>query len=164
MGAIGWWLVLASAWGAEPVIAKSADGAIEGWVDVSAPPAEVYAVNSDPRAMARIDGSAQVKTEADGDCWSVHTHIDHPIASTDYQSRSCADGELAVKQTLTESRTMKYYEARFQVDERPEGSRLHYRIHVQTTLPVPQFVVDRATHKGMGRLLQRLRDHFESRS
>lgn len=153
-------LWIAAALAAEPVVQKADGGFIVGWVDLPTPPAEVFAVVSDPEAVARIDGSTKVQATRDGDCLAVSTHVEHPIASADYQTRSCPDGELAVKQTLAGGAAMKEYEARFQVEARDGGSRLNYRIHVVSTLPVPQFVVDRATVQGTTRLLARLRDHF----
>jgi carbon monoxide dehydrogenase subunit G len=156
-------LVGATAQAAEPVVERG-DSRIEAWVDLPAPPDEVFAVISDPAAVARIDGSTRVETAPDGDCIAVTTHVDHPLAKTSFQTRSCPDGELTVRQTLTGGSAMKEYDCRFRVEAHEAGSRLHYDIHTVAALPVPQFIVDRATMKGTERMLTRLRDHFEAQS
>lgn len=153
-------LLALAAFAAEPVVQTGDDSTIAAWVDIPAAPGAVFAVVSNPAAVATFADNTTVDTSVDGPCVAVTTHIDHPIAKATYETRSCPDGDLAVKQTLTGEGSMKEFESRWWVEPTDGGSRLHYRIRTIPDLPVPQFVVNRTTARSAGRLLGQLRDHF----
>ena len=144
---------------AEPVVTRGADSWVEGYVDVQASAAEVYDLLRDPARVAAIDGSTRVTTRPDGECMQVETAVEHPVASIAYATRSCPDGELALRQALVGG-DMKEFESRWRVAPQPDGARLHYSIRTIPAVPVPQFLVDRASVKGTQRMLTRLRDHW----
>lgn len=153
-------LLVAMALAAEPVVEKGDDSWVIGYVDVSASPDAVMALVKDPELVAKIDGSTKVSATKDGDCVVASNHVDHPIASVDYRTRSCPEGDRVVTITLVDG-DMKSFDARWEVEDREGGSRVHYRIRTVASFFVPQFVVDRASMKGTEKMLGKVRDHLE---
>lgn len=154
-------LLLATALAAEPVVERAGPGEVAAYVDVPADADTVFAVVEVPGQVARISGgSTKVQTSPDGDCLLVATRTEHPIATVEYRTRACRDGERAVKQELVDG-DMKAFESRWWVEPREGGgARLHYRLKTVPDMPIPQFVVDRNAAKSVKTLMVKLRDHF----
>lgn len=156
---MGLLLALALAHAGEPVVERGDDSRIRGHVDLDAPPAAVFAVVSDPVLLSSFDEVTRVEVRPDGACVAIRTFVDHPLAKTTYETRSCADGPLARKQTLV-SGDMSSFESRWWVAPREGGSRLNYEIRAVPRMPVPQYFVDRATENGARSLLEAIAAHL----
>lgn len=164
-----WWLwfssglALASAGAADPVVSRPGPTEVVGHVDVAADPAAVFALVAVPEAVAAVAGpNTTASSVADGDCLLVTTRTTHALGAATYRSRSCPDGRWSVRQELVDG-DLKEFSSRWWVELLPGGgARLHYRIQTVSTLPLPQFVVDRSAARSVKDLLARLRDHLES--
>ncbi len=157
-------ITLASSFAAPPVVERGDDSKITGHVDVKASAELAYALVSDPARVADFDPMTTVKVRKDGRCDHVTTFVDHPLAKATYETRSCPSGELAVEQTLLGG-DMKEFESLWRVEPLDGGgARLHYYLRNVTTIALPRAIVDRAAAKSAFKLLERIRDHLDSKA
>ena len=133
------------------------DGAVIGTVTVASPPDAARAKVTDPAWVASVgDDSTSVKVSAqDGGCSILDYVSEHPIATATYRVRQCPTA-TGVSATLVESDSFSTYEQSWSVTPDGTGSALRYRLNVVSTLPVPKWIVRKATRGSVERLMQRV--------
>jgi len=155
------WLSVASS--TEPTVQQLADHKVSGTVIVAAPLERVQSVLSDPRYIAKIDDNGTVVTILGNKaaCQSIRTTVDNPIASISYDAEVCpiAGGW---RTRLVQSDDLQAFESTWKLSAAEDGkTTVQYDVRTIPDIPVPQFVVDRATRSSVHSMLVKLRKHLE---
>lgn len=158
-----WLAASALAFGADPTITQLADHKVLGAIVVAVPVEQVRAVLADPRNIARIDNNGtSVKLLGDrGRCQAIRTTVDNPIASISYDAEVCPihDGWHT---RLVLSDDLRAFESTWQVRAHGNGqTQVQYEVRTIPDLPIPQFIVDRATRSSVDSMLVKMRMHLE---
>lgn len=147
---------------AEPHVAVSSDHTVDGSIVVAAPLNKVRALLADPTAIARLDNNGTTVTVrgTDGTCQRVHTAVEHPVASIDYEAKVCPTSE-GWKAELVQSAHLQAFSSEWNLTPSGDGTRIRYRVRTVPDIPVPQFIVDRQSKSSVAALLVKLRTHFD---
>ena len=156
--------LMSLAMASKPSVTQQPDHKVAGRVVVAASVETVRAALADPRTIARIDNNGtQVQLLGEeGRCTRTRTTVANPIASIAYESTVCpiAGGWHT---RLLRSDDLKEFESTWRVVGRADGqTEIHYEVRTIPDLPIPQFVVDRATRASVHSMLINMRVHFEA--
>lgn len=150
------WSVVAHA--APAVVEVQPDHSVVGTVEVSRPAAEVRGRLADPAWIAAADGGGTTVTVESraGDCLTMQSVTPSIIKTIRYRVSRCTT-PTGFREELVDSDAFEAYAVEWAVTESaPGAARIRYTIRTDTTLMVPQFVVDQQTQKGVQRMLDHL--------
>lgn len=155
------WFTLALA--GTPNVEVTPTHAVRGTVTVGASVDQVLAKLRDPLWVSKVDASGTTVTlvSTEGPCSILDSVSVNAIKTVEYRTKHCptADGTHG---TLVSSNAFDSYQATWTVRPHPEGAELTYFLDMQTSMMVPQFIIDRTTKKSVGNLLERLATAFSS--
>ncbi len=140
-----------------PSVVVQEDGSVVGTVWVQVPPELVRSRVSDPVWVSRTDGSGTTITVAgrDGACLLLDVVTTSVVVDMHYTTRQCPTQE-GVSSTLRSADVFTAYTTSWRVIPEGSGSRLEYRLYMQTSLVLPQSFVASMTQKGVRNLLERV--------
>lgn len=152
------WFTIASA---APTVTMTDDNYFRGRIEVTADPATVRALIADPVKLSQIDASGtQVEVvERQGECVVIKSVSANAIKTVEYKTRQCPTS-TGVEGKLVESNAFKAYRNEYVVTPTANGTRIEYQLDMDANVMVPQFVINRATRKGVENLLSRLEQHL----
>lgn len=142
---------------AAPVVEVGDDHAVHGELRVPLAPAAVRAKLADPAWVAKVDASGTTVTvvERRGDCVVTDNVSPNVVKTVRYRVEQCPTAS-GFATTLVESNAFDAYSVRWTLTPDGDGTRIAYDLACDTTLLVPQFVIDQQTRKGVLNLLTRL--------
>jgi len=156
LGAMMW---ATSARAAEPPPIAPTPNAAGVWRTTYVIPAPVEAVRAalgDPIAAASfspdITTIAYLSREA---CPTLRVETGVSIATVAYDYRRCSTA-TGWHETLVSSKALSVYEVRWDFTPVPTGTQVTYDVHIETSFPVPDFMVARQMRSSITTLLSRL--------
>ena len=152
------WLAIAQA---APTVTMTDDNYFRGTIEVAADPKTVRTLHADPVAVSKIDASGTEVTvlERQGECVVIESVSANAIKTVRYKTRQCPTS-TGIEGKLVEGNAFKSYRNEYIVTPTDKGSRIEYQLDLVADVMVPQFVINRATRKGVVNLLSRLEAHL----
>ena len=142
-------LLIASAHARSPGVEVTPAGTVRGSVVVPVALDEVReALSSSVGRATAVDNGARIEATADGECELEHTHVPHPIKSVTYTVRTCPT-QAGFHTSLVDSRDLDRFEAIWELREIDGGTEVSYDLDLQTSLPLPGFVIRASIRKGV---------------
>jgi hypothetical protein len=135
----------------------SADGWVQGTIDIKAEPALILRLVRDPFEIARVEGRgvevSVLVTNEDG-CSDLYLEVPSVVLRLRYQERSCLT-EFGRHSILVESSDLKVYESEWWVEAFPgrTSATLRYRVRTIPSFPVPRALIERITKRSVRRML-----------
>jgi hypothetical protein len=142
---------------ATPTVVVQEDGTIVASVVVQAPVALARSRVSDPVWVSRTDGGGTTVTVTgrDGPCLLLDMVTTNVVADIHYATRLCPTAE-GVASTLRSADLFTAYATSWRVTPEGTGSRLEYRLFMQTNLLLPQSFIVASSQKGVRDLIERV--------
>ncbi|MEZ4322002.1 MAG: hypothetical protein R3F61_31310 [Myxococcota bacterium] len=151
------WMFVWAAVAAPPEVVVNDDNSVHGEVVVPLPVDVVRAKLADPVWIASIDGSGTTVEvfERKGDCVVTDSVSPNAVKTVRYRVERCptADGYAG---KLVSSNAFDAYATRWSFAADGTGTRISYDLITETSLMVPQFVINQQTKKGVLNLLTKL--------
>lgn len=153
------WFVMTSL--AAPQVVVNDDHSVTGTVELKTTPDTLKSKLADPVWLAGVDGNGTQVTvlERVGDCVVTKNVSPSAIKTVTYSVKQCptATGFVA---TLVESNTFNDYRMEWTFTPSDTGTKAVYELSTDTSMMVPQFIIDRSTKKGVLHMLEKLQGHF----
>ncbi|MCB9673514.1 MAG: SRPBCC family protein [Alphaproteobacteria bacterium] len=150
------WFVLA-AWAGSPEVVVNDDHSVHGEMVVPLAPDVVREKLADPVWISQVDGSGTTVTvhEKRGDCLVTDSVSPNIVKTVRYRVERCPSA-TGYETKLVESNAFTAYAVKWTFTAEGGGTRVSYDLMTETSLIVPQFVIDQQTKKGVLNLLTKL--------
>jgi hypothetical protein len=138
------------------------DGMVRASVVVGAPYAEVLAMVRDPSETAAMspEGTFQVAPAAAG-CFDIEFTARTWLASVWHRSLSCPTSS-GMRMSLVESDTFRALSSEWAVRSLSTGTEVSYTYRADLAVPVPAWIVRRATREAIVDLMLRVAARFDT--
>ena len=138
----------------------SDDGFVVGEIRVEASVQQVQALISDPQQHAALTPDIQsVNATPVGACAHIDMHTEGVGPALQMLVKRCPTAN-GWTDRLVSSEDFNFYEAEIKAEEGSGFTLVTYRIRSVPDLPVPEWMVVRATRESVGQLLVNLRDRL----
>ena len=148
---------------AAPETTINSAGAVVSTVTVSADPASVLALLSDPSLVAALSGdgiSAKVSAE-EPPCMVLDYNSASRLATVEYRLRQCAvDGGFDV--TLISSEAFSVYDATWRILPSGSATTLTYSLYAKTTYFFPDAIIRQTIRSGVDKMMRGLEQHLSA--
>ncbi len=153
------WFVMSSL--AAPAVVVNDDHSVTGTVEVKTTPDDLKKKLSDPRWLAEVSGGGTKVTVRgeDGSCVTTENVSPSAVKTVTYRIKQCPTSTGFVA-TLVESNTFNAYRMEWTIAPTDAGTKATYDLTTETSMMVPQFIIDRSTKKGVLNMLVKLEGHF----
>ncbi len=146
---------------AEPSVVVDGPSVV-GTVTIAVSVAEVHRRVTDPEWVASVGGAGKTQvtivSETDS-CQVLDYFTESAITNVEYRVQQCVD-EVGANTTLIESRSFNSYESSWNIVESEAGALVTYRVSLDTSLPVPEFMVRRNTRRSVRKMLTDMETWF----
>jgi ribosome-associated toxin RatA of RatAB toxin-antitoxin module len=152
-----WTLLVTAALAVPPSAVLTDSGAVVGTVSVTTAPTEMMRLLGDPTWVAGVGGAGTRVTvkSHEGSCLIADYVSPSSVMEVTYTVKQCptTTGYVA---TMITSNAFHSYRTEWKVEAEGAGSRLTYRLELDSKLWVPESLVTSTTRRSVEKLMQRL--------
>lgn len=154
LGMIAWTAI--AGWAVDPVTLSEVGGSFRATVVVAAPLADVLVLIQNPQATAALasDGEFTV-SPVGGGCFRVNFELDSWLTSFGYLALSCPT-PTGMRAELIASDTFRALQSEWRVRSVEGGTEVAYAFSAELDLPLPGWMIRRATRNEITAVMNRL--------
>ena len=153
-------LTLAWAFAAQPEIFIETDGTVSVSLDSKHDYELVASVIADPLSYGRIEDQVTVTViDEKNDC----PVMEYSSKDERYTVKMCKSSN-GFQLDLVESASLKYYQAIWKLAKTKQGTRIEYRIRVETKSYIPMFIVSRKLRGDVTTFFEKFQAHLNEKA